>query len=574
VNSHSISLSLAALVAMLAGVPALAASYSWDNGVGTADYIGTGQWTNNTNWDPTAPSGGPGAGDDLTFDLYLNNPRVPRTSGTVSGTATDVAWVRQTAGTGTALSLGSMTFTGTSPKYVWAINPTISGTIANAQFLQPTGGITIAANSGPVFIGNANANSTAALTFRLQSNQSFVNNSASTLTFGTRLGTTLDPATLVGGNTTAGVAINGWTAGTTPTVLTMTAASTGDIVMNGNFSNGTSGLQMVVNHTGSGRLISYGNFAFNSANLLNLANTSGIRILGGTLLVAGTYNGSTTFTSNNGTEIGTGGNLRITRSGAMPLSTPNTYGGGTMEYAGGSGSVLQVSGTLGHTGLTTVSSGTLQLAAGAVLGTGNITVASGATLDFNQPTPANVAYSGTISGAGQLTKFGSGTFALTGNNAFTGGITAGDGVLSMSQLDVSRLITGSTPGTLPVAGNGTLDVSTANNAGGLAFRLGTASDLVTVASGNLQIGSGLLNFNDFTFTPGSGFGQGSYTLFSSAALLGALGGSTSGTVGGLPASLQVSGNSILLSVVPEPSLTAALIAGLGMGGLILRRRQN
>lgn len=573
-NSHSISLSLAALVAMLAGVPALAASYSWDNGVGTADYIGTGQWTNNTNWDPTSPSGGPAAGDDLTFDLYLNNPRVPRTSGTVSGTATDVAWVRQTAGTGTALSLGSMTFTGTSPKYVWAINPTISGTIANAQFLQPTGGITIAANSGPVFIGNANANSTAALTFRLQSNQSFVNNSASTLTFGTRLGTTLDPATLVGGNTTAGVAINGWTAGTTPTVLTMTAASTGDIVMNGNFSNGTSGLQMVVNNTGSGRLISYGNFAFNSANLLNLANTSGIRILGGTLLVAGTYNGSTTFTSNNGTEIGTGGNLRITRSGAMPLSTPNTYGGGTMEYAGGSGSVLQVSGTLGHTGLTTVSSGTLQLAAGAVLGTGNITVASGATLDFNQPTPANVAYSGTISGAGQLTKFGSGTFALTGNNAFTGGITAGDGVLSMSQLDVSRLITGSTPGTLPVAGNGTLDVSTANNAGGLAFRLGTASDLVTVASGNLQIGSGLLNFNDFTFTPGSGFGQGSYTLFSSATLLGALGGSTSGTVGGLPASLQVSGNSILLSVVPEPSLTAALIAGLGMGGLILRRRQN
>ena len=222
-----------------------------------------------------------------------------------------------------------------------------------------------------------------------------------------------------------------------------------------------------------------------------------------------------------------------------------------------------------------MSSGTLQLASGATLGTGNISLASGARLDVNQSSPnPTLTYAGTISGAGQLTKFGSGTFALTGNNAFTGGITAGDGLLSMSQLDVSRLITGSTPGTLAVAGNGTLDVSTANNAGGLAFRLGTASDLVTVASGNLQIGSGLLNFDDFTFTPGSGFGQGSYTLFSSAALLGALGGSTSGTVGGLPASLQVSGNSILLSVVPEPSLTAALIAGLGMGVMVLRRRQN
>jgi fibronectin-binding autotransporter adhesin len=587
VTSHAISMLLAAwprrghslrasatLLAMLVGIPAYAASYTWDNGVGTADYIGTGQWTNNTNWDPTSPSGGPVAGDDLTFDLYLNNPRVPRTSGTVSGTATDVAWIRQIGGAGVSQTFNSMTFTGSSPKYVWAINPTISGSsINNAQFLQPAGGITIAADSGPVFIGNANANAPAALTFRLPSNQAFVNNSPSALTFGTRLGTVFDSTTLVGSNTTTGIAINGFTSGTIPTVLTMNAASSGDIVMNGNFSNGTSGLQLVVNNGGSGKVISYGNFAFNSGNLLNLANPSGVRILSGSLVVAGTFNGSTTFTVNNNTEIATGGNLTITRSGAMPFSTPATSGGGTLVYDGGSGSLLTVSGSLGHTGGTTVSSGTLQLASGATLGAGNIAVAGGARLDFNQPTPANVVYSGTISGAGQLTKFGSGTFALTGNNAFTGGITAGDGVLSMAQLDVSRLITGTSPGTLAVAGNGTLDVSTANNAGGLVFRLGTASDLVTV-TGNLQIGSGTLNFDDFTFTPGSGFGPGSYTLFSPAALLGSLGGSTSGTVGGLPASLQVSGNSILLSVVPEPSLTAALVAGLGMGVLVLRRRQS
>lgn len=571
-RSHSLRVG-AALVAMLAGIPTVAAPYSWDNGISTTDYLGTGQWTNNTNWDPTPPSGGPVAGDDLTFDLYLNNPRVPRTSGTVSGTATDVAWIRQTAGTGTALNLNSMTFTGSSPKYLWAINPTISSTINNAQFLQPTGGITVAADSGPVFIGNASANAPGSLTFRLQSNQTFVNNSAAALTFGTRLGTSFDSTTLVGSNTTTGVQINGWTSGTIPTVLTMNAASSGDIVMNGNFSNGTSGLQLVVNSSGSGKLISYGNFAFNSANLLNLPNPSGVRILAGSLVVAGTYNGSTTFTSNNNTEIATGANLTITRSGAMPFGTPATSGGGTLVYDGGNGSLLTVSGSLGHTGGTTVSSGTLQLASGATLGSGNIAVAGGARLDFNQPTPANVVYSGTISGAGQLTKFGSGTFALTGNNAFTGGITAGDGVLSMAQLDVSRLITGTAAGTLAVAGNGTLDVSTANDAGGLAFRLGTASDLVTVA-GNLQIGSGVLNFDDFSFTAESGFGPGSYPLFSSTLLLGSLGGSTSGTVGGLPATLEVSGNSVLLSVVPEPSLTAALVAGLGMSVLVLRRRTS
>lgn len=557
---------------------ASAATYTWDNGVGTADYIGTGQWTNNTNWDPTAPSGGPVAGDDLTFDLYLDNPRVPRTSGTVSGTATDVAWIRQTAGTGTALNFNSMTFTGTSPKYVWAINPTITGTIANAQFLQPTGGMTIAANSGPVFIGNANANATAALTFRLQSNQSFVNNSASALTFGTRLGTTLDPTTLVGGNTTTGIGINGWTSGTIPTVLTMTAASTGDIVMNGNFSNGTSGLQLIVNNSGSGRVVSYGNFAFNSANLLNLANPSGVRILGGTLLVAGTYGGSTTFTSNNGVEIATGGNLRITRSGTMPFATAS-YGGGTMEYDGGSGSVLQVTGTVGNTGLTTVSSGTLQFASGAGIGAGNMAVASGATLDVNQV--GNMTYSGTISGLGQLTKAGSGTFALTGNNSFTGGITitdnAGVGGISMSQLAVSQLIPGAAPGTLAVGGAGTLDISPANGTGGLAFRLGTSSDLVTVASGKLELGGGLVNFDDFTFTPVAGFDAGTYTLFSANSLLGTLGSSTTGPIGSnYTGLLQTAGNTLQLVVtaVPEPSTTAALAAGLAMSGLILRRRRE
>ena len=588
-TSHPISMFLAALVAMLAGVPALAASWTWDNGAyqnattlgGT--YIGTGQWSNNTNWvgnGTTPPAGGPNnVADDVTFNQYLDNPQQV-VSGSVSGTAVNVLWIKNVANSGSTFNVNSITFTGTSPKYLWAIKPTVTSTITTAQNVQLNGGgLTMAAGSGPAFVGNSNNFARAPLNIRLNTTgQSIVNNSASDLTFGTADYTPYNAQTLVGGNNSTnirGAVILGSTAAGTPMIVTMNAGSTGNIVLNGNFTNNTSGLQVVVNNTGSGQFIVSGNIALNSANLLNLPNPSGLRVLGGTLLVSGSYDGSTTFTVNNNTEIATGASIRITRSGALPLGTPATSGGGTLVYDGGSGSVLQVSGSLGHTGGTTVSSGTLQLASGATLGTGNIAVASGARLDVNQSSPnPTLTYSGTISGAGQLTKFGSGTFALTGNNSFTGGITAGDGVLSVAQLDVSRLITGTAPGTLAVAGAGTLDVSTANNAGGLAFRLGTASDLVTVASGNLQIGNGLLNFNDFTFTAGSGFGQGSYTLFSSASLLGALGSSTSGTVGGLPASLQVSGNSILLSVVPEPSLTAALIAGLGMGGLILRRRQN
>ena len=594
-TSHPSSMFLAALLAIMAGIPATAANWTWDNGayqnatVLSGTYIGTGQWSNNTNWTgsgTTPPSGGPNnVADDLTLNQYLGNPQQV-VSGTVSGTAVNVLWIKSAAGSGSTFNVNSITFTGTSPKYLWAIKPTVSSTsnIGTTQTIQINGGgITMAADSGPAFFGNANQGARGNLNLQLLANQSITNNSASDLTFGTVDNTTFNSQTLVGGNNGSNVRgsqIIGSAAGsgTVAMVATLNAASTGNIVVNGNFTNGAAagGIQVVVNNTGSGQVISNGNFALTASGLANLPNPSGLRVLGGTLVVGGSYTASTTLTSNNGIEVASGATLRITRTGTMPLGS-NVYGGGTLVYDAGAGSVLAlgIGGTAANTAATTISSGTLQVGSGAGLGNGNISIASGARLDVSQSPPNPVlAYSGTISGAGQFTKFGSGTVALTGNNSFTGGITAGDGVLSMAQLDVSRLITGSTPGTLAIAGAGTLDVSTANNAGGLAFRLGTASDLVTVASGNLQIGSGLLNFDDFTFTTGSGFGQGSFTLFSAATLLGTLGSSTAGTVGGLPASLQVSGNTVLLSVVPEPSLTVAMLAGIAMGGLVLRRRKT
>ena len=146
----------------------------------------------------------------------------------------------------------------------------------------------------------------------------------------------------------------------------------------------------------------------------------------------------------------------------------------------------------------------------------------------------------------------------------------------MAQLNVSQLIPGASPGTLAVAGAGTLDVSTANGVGGLAFRLGTASDLVTVGSGNMQIGNGLLDFSDFTFTPVTGFDVGSYTLFSASSLFGSLGIGTTGSVGDKLGTLQVIGNRLQLAVtaVPEPSLTAVTSMAAAAGVLLLRRRRR
>lgn len=569
----------AGMVLALSATAATAATYSWTNGVGTADYIGTGQWSNNTNWSPTPPSGGPIAGDDLTFDLYLDNPAVPRTSGTVSGTAVDVAWRRASGnGTATTVSMNSMTFTGTSAKYVWAAQPTASATTSTQVFFHPTGGIALTADSGPVFFGNANATATANANIRLQASQSFVNNSASRLTFGTPFNTPLDPATLVGGNgLAAGFVLNGPNTGTTPAVLTVSAAGAGDIVFNGNLSNGTGGLQLVVNSIGSGKVVANSNVALNSVNLLSLPNASGLRVLAGTFELGGTASVTSTLGVSNGIELATGGALAIRRTGSFGWGN-STYGGGTLTYDGGS--VLQVTGSLGHTGGTTVTSGTVQLAAGAALGAGGIAVDAGSTLDVNVPTTLN--YSGTISGPGRLTKSGSGTFALTGNNAFTGGITiaddAGAGAVSMAQLAVSQLISGTGIGTLAVGGAGTLDISTANGAGGLAFRLDApgTSDQVTVAAGSLQVGGGSLNFDDFSFTPLGGFDVGSYTLVSANSVLGSLGSTPSGPIGDKLGTLQVIGNSLQLAVtaVPEPSTAAALAAGLAMSGIFLRRRRT
>jgi autotransporter-associated beta strand protein len=181
---------------------------------------------------------------------------------------------------------------------------------------------------------------------------------------------------------------------------------------------------------------------------------------------------------------------------------------------------------------------------------------------------------GDITGGGELDKTGSGTLTLTGNTALTGGITISAGTVAMSQLNVSQLIAGASPGTLAIGGAGTLDISIADGLGGLAFRLGAvdSGDLVTISAGKLALGDELINFDDFTFRTVTGFGQGTYDLFSASELTGSLGASLSGQVGGLDATLLLSGSSLQLQVVPEPSTLVLAVFGLGAALLVWWKR--
>jgi autotransporter-associated beta strand protein len=213
--------------------------------------------------------------------------------------------------------------------------------------------------------------------------------------------------------------------------------------------------------------------------------------------------------------------------------------GGTVGFTKVGNGTLELSAVNTYNGVTSVAAGKLLLT-GALSGTSAVNVGGGATLG------------------------GSGSIATVAN----GSVTLFKGAL---------LAPGNTVGTLTATlGAGQFDLSgAASGTGAFKFELGTTSDQIAVASGTLNIGSGVLNFDDFVFSDAGGFGAGTYTLVdTSAAVSGTLGTNLSGTISGLSATVSLSGDSqdVILTVVPEPGSALLLLGGLGTLLGIRRRR--
>jgi autotransporter-associated beta strand protein len=576
------------------------AQATWTSGTTGGDWATPGDWTVSGGSAPSSNNVTPVA---LIFDTATANRTYTNTltnftassitvnSGsrdntvtgnaiTLSGGVTVTTGNWQTIGLNIALASGSGSFSQSTGQ------TTFSGQISGSEAITKTGGGTVIFSGPNNFSGNV-AVSAGAL--------SVTNNSG--------LGTTVGKTTANGGSLqlsnnitvtgeTLEVAGNG--GGNTTGVLRNVSGNntwTGSITTIGNDSRmiaaaGTLTISGVISSTNSGN------------------NQVIFRGEGGTIELtrANTYGGVTRV-------FGTAGNaatvpmLRLSGGdNRLPTGTTIDIGGGgvsgSMEIAGIS---QEVAGLVSNNGAT----------ASKISGVG------AATLVVNNS--ANGIYTGTLTDSLSFTKSGAATYTLSGSNTYTGEttikagtlkinssttigssskITVGDAGSSTAVLDVTTA--GFTVGsTQTLAGIGTIlatgqtvtasgTISAGNSVGTIRidggtlaldgtstfdFELGTSSDLISLLNlATLNLGSGTLGMSDFTFSDSGGFADGVYTLITGAASFsGTLDtGDLTGSVLGRDGTLSMSGNNLILTVIPEPSV--ALIGSLGLITLLRRRR--
>ena len=166
-----------------------------------------------------------------------------------------------------------------------------------------------------------------------------------------------------------------------------------------------------------------------------LGSTNGLTINGGILDLNGTsisvpsLNGTAGEITNNGVSA----DASLTVNDNSSCSFAGIIQNGTTKQISlikARTGVLTLTGANIYTGVTTISSGTLQIGNGGAGGSvvGNIDNES--TLEVN--CSDDWTYAGSISGAGALTKVGSGQLTLSNTNTYTGNTIINQGTLELS----------------------------------------------------------------------------------------------------------------------------------------------
>ncbi|MDH4872215.1 DUF4347 domain-containing protein, partial [Pseudomonas sp. BN515] len=217
-----------------------------------------------------------------------------------------------------------------------------------------------------------------------------------------------------------------------------------------------------------------------TAGTLSIANddhlgSGQVTLNGGTLAITGATtidnaialaSAAAISTSANATVSGVlSGSGTLTKTGAstLTLSGSNTHSGAVNLTGGGltlsGGSALGNSSAVTQSGSTVLTIATAETI-GSLAGTGSVVLNAALTAGGDN---TSTSYAGVISGSGfGITKQGSGTLTLTGNNSYTGATNVSAGGLVLNRvggaLDDNTSVTVASGATLTVAADETIDV--------------------------------------------------------------------------------------------------------------------
>ena len=354
--------------------------------------------------------------------------------------------------------------------------------------------------------------------------------------------------------------------------LTVGRNGTGTLIVTGGYVSNVNGFIAASTGSVGTATVSTGTWA-NSGNLTvggaSRGGTGTLIMNGGLVIVGGTLSKNAASTIN----LNTGGTLQIGVggvSGVLGVSTLTNNGtlifnrSGTSTYSGvlsGSGTVtkqaaglLTFAGANSYSGLTTISAGTLALSGTGSIGTGGVNL-------------------GTTGSPGVFDLLGltasSYSLPATGNLAGVGALSGNGKSLAV----LGSFLPGNSPGTVTLGSGFTLDLS---SSGSSVFEI--TSPAYTAGTYDLVSGDGSVVFGGILNLAFSG---GSYANGTDVLQLFANTGGRSGNFSAVNATGLEAGQSAtfnpatgFITVVPEPSTCASLLAGLAYGGSVVFRRRR